>query len=155
MYAIARHRLAITRRPVAARTAAGTLRHEGDRSEVLEHRPEAASSARRTTQAVMKRWRVGTDTTESVTLIVSELVTNAIEHADPPLALHLRRETQGGAIWVGVTDGGQADSEGTWTISCAEDEHGRGLTIIGTLADSHGTHTHRNGATTHWARLTT
>lgn len=103
----------------------------------------------------MKRWRVDTDTTESVTLIASELVTNAIEHAGPPLALHVRRETQGGAILLGVTDGGQADSEGTWTISCAEDEHGRGLTIIGTLADSHGTHTHRNGATTHRARPTT
>ncbi|MFJ9324596.1 ATP-binding protein [Streptomyces globisporus] len=120
---------------------------------MLEHRPEAASAARRFAKAVMDQWQVGLDPTEGIVLAVSELVTNAVEHANPPLALHLHREAQGGAIWVGVTDGGCTESEGAWTASRAADEHGRGLTIIDALAVAHGVHTHDNGTTTHWARL--
>ncbi|MCX5233236.1 ATP-binding protein [Streptomyces sp. NBC_00233] len=89
---------------------------------------------------------------DAVLLVVSELVTNAVEHAAPPLALHLHRERAGSRVWVGVTDGGPAVQEGAWTASCADDEHGRGLTIVDTLAESHGTRTHSSG-TTHWARI--
>ncbi|MFE5549486.1 ATP-binding protein [Streptomyces sp. NPDC056534] len=85
-------------------------------------------------------------------LVVSELVTNAVEHAEPPFALHLHRERAGSRVWVGVTDGGPAEAEGAWTASCTDDEHGRGIAIVDILADAHGIRTHAGGST-HWARI--
>ncbi|MET7458752.1 ATP-binding protein [Streptomyces sp. NPDC005574] len=128
--------------------------HGRDVTRALEHRPEAASTARHLAQAVLEQWHTGAEATDAVVLVVSELVTNAVEHAQGPLALHLHREAVGSRVWVGVSDGGPAEQEGPWTASCTEDEHGRGLTIVDMLADAHGTHCHPHGGTTHWARLT-
>ncbi|MEV6332413.1 ATP-binding protein [Streptomyces sp. NPDC051909] len=127
---------------------------DDDLTRALEHRPEAACDARHAAQAILETWQVDAETADRVVLVVSELVTNAIEHAQAPLFLHLHREHAGSRVWVGVTDGGPAPHDGPWTSSCTEDEHGRGLGIISTLADAHGTRNHTHGAT-HWARLTT
>ncbi|TQK50887.1 histidine kinase-like protein [Streptomyces sp. SLBN-118] len=120
----------------------------------LAHRPEAVGRARRIVGAMLGNWQVGEDAATSVLLVVSELVTNAVEHACPPLAvhLHLHREHAGLRVWVGVTDGGPAERHGNWAATCAADERGRGLCIIDALATSHGSRTHWGG-TTHWARL--
>ncbi|MCX2185777.1 ATP-binding protein [Streptomyces sp. SKN60] len=126
---------------------------DDDVAQALEHRPEAAAEARHTTQTVLEAWRVGSETIDAVVLVVSELVTNAVEHARAPLSLHLHRERSGGRVWVGVTDGGPAPHDGAWTSSCTQDEHGRGLSIVSMLADVHGVRSHAGGAT-HWARLT-
>ncbi|MFE5940880.1 ATP-binding protein [Streptomyces sp. NPDC056470] len=117
--------------------------------EVLEHRQQAVVTACHTAKAVLEEWRMDGD---AVLLIVSELVTNAVEQADPSFALHLHRERAGSRVWVGVTDGGPAQTEGAWTASCVDDEHGCGLGIVDTLADAHGTHSH-SGGITHWARI--
>ncbi|MFD8079661.1 ATP-binding protein [Streptomyces sp. NPDC059718] len=126
---------------------------DGDGSWVLEHRPEAAGAARRVIRAVLDGWQVGADAAESVVLVVSELVTNAVEHAEPPVILHLHREPAGRQVWVGVTDGGPAATDGGWTTSCTGAEHGRGLDIVDTLTTGHGTRTYPGGRATHWARL--
>ncbi|WP_406053520.1 ATP-binding protein [Streptomyces sp. NBC_01077] len=118
-----------------------------DVTEALDHRPQAVRTARHAAQAVLDEWQVASD---AVLLVVSELVTNAVEHAAPPLALHLHRERTGSRVWVGVTDGGPVETEGTRTTSRADDEHGP--TIVDTLAETHGTRTHPSG-TTHWARI--
>ncbi|WP_406205135.1 ATP-binding protein [Streptomyces decoyicus] len=118
----------------------------------LAHRPEAVGHARRIAQSVLDAWGIDDDAAHSVLLVVSELVTNAVEHAQPPLALHLYRENTGLRVWVGLTDGGPSARAGAWTSSCAHDEHGRGLTIIEALAAAHGADSHAGG-TTHWARL--
>lgn len=149
-------------RPQAAETGAGDAvaripaprkPADDDVTQMLEHRPEAAGDARRTAQAVLEAWRVDPETAETVVLVVSELVTNAVEHACAPLHLHLHRERCGSRVWVGVTDGGPALHDGAWTSSCGEGEHGRGLGIVEMLADAHGTRRHTGGST-HWARLT-
>ncbi|MFD9464578.1 ATP-binding protein [Streptomyces sp. NPDC060027] len=119
----------------------------------LAHHPTAPRTARQIVATVLKGWRLDEQSADTVLLVVSELVTNAIEHAQPPVALHLHREHVGDRVWVGLTDGGPAPTHGAWTTTCAPEEHGRGLDIIDTLAHSHGTHTHNTG-TTHWARLT-
>ncbi|MGW8357699.1 ATP-binding protein [Streptomyces wedmorensis] len=126
---------------------------DDDVTQALEHRPEAAGDARHTTQAVLEAWQVNAETTEAVVLVVSELVTNAVEHALAPLSLHLHREHSGSRVWVGVTDSGPAQHDGAWTSSRTADEHGRGLGIVSMLAEAHGTRSHTGGAT-HWARLT-
>lgn len=118
----------------------------------LVHRAEAVAHARRIVGSMLSIWQVGEGAAESVLLVVSELVTNAIEHAQPPLALHLRRERADLRVWVGITDGGPATREGAWAASCSQEERGRGLCIVDALATAHGTHD-RCGRITHWARL--
>ncbi|WP_406066290.1 ATP-binding protein [Streptomyces sp. NBC_01077] len=122
--------------------------------EILEHRPDTVAVARGTAQRLLENWQVSRDCVEAVVLVVSELVTNAIEHALPPVVLHLRQDCDD-RVWVGVSDGGPAMHAGPWTASCADDEHGRGLKIVAALAETHGTHTHSAGTTTHWARIIT
>ncbi|MER7578110.1 ATP-binding protein [Streptomyces sp. NPDC126514] len=117
----------------------------------LEHAPQSVSRARHLAEEFLGDCR--SDGAGTVVLVVSELVTNAIEHAQPPVVLHLHRESTSDRVWVGVTDGGLADGEGAWTSSCSDAEHGRGLGIVGTLADTHGTRRLSNGNATHWARL--
>ncbi|MFK4865695.1 hypothetical protein ACI3K4_10755 [Streptomyces sp. CSMPJR101] len=57
---------------------------------------------------------MGQAATESVPLVMSELVTNAIEHALPPVVLRLHRDRAGDQVWVGVTD--VADPASTRTL---------------------------------------
>jgi anti-sigma regulatory factor (Ser/Thr protein kinase) len=120
----------------------------------LAHCRQAAEVAREITSAVLDDWQLCEGTTDAVLLVVSELVTNAVEHAQPPVTLHLHRERVGSRVWIGVSDGGPATREGDWTVSCTDDEHGRGLAIVDALAIAHGTVSHPGG-TTHWARLRT
>ncbi|MEW2424690.1 ATP-binding protein [Streptomyces nigra] len=119
----------------------------------LMHRPDAAGTARAITRAVLGDWHVGQTAAESVLLVVSELVTNAVEHALPPVVLRLHRDRAGDQVWVGVTDGGPAQVDGAWTSSCIREEHGRGLAVVELLTSGHGTRTHPDGASTHWAVL--
>jgi anti-sigma regulatory factor (Ser/Thr protein kinase) len=135
-------------RPAGARDApadGGTWR--------LRHRPEAAREARAITADVLRQWPVAKETADVVLLVVSELVTNAVEHARPPLALSLRRDAaEGGRVRVEVTDAGPADREGEWAASCAEGEHGRGLGIVDLVATAHGDR-QETGRSIHWADL--
>lgn len=117
---------------------------------LLPHCLEAAGSARRITSAFLKDWPVGE--TESVLLVVSELVANAVLYARPPLLLHLVRDHIGSWVWVGVTDGGPT-GESAGTAAREDDEHGRGLVIVDALAPAHGTRNHASGRVTHWAIL--
>ncbi|MGW1616997.1 ATP-binding protein [Streptomyces sp. NPDC002285] len=125
-----------------------------DVTEVLEHRPQAAAAARHTAQQVLRSWQISDWIADEVLLVVSELVTNAVEHAQPPLALHLHLEHAESRILVEVSDGGPATHDGAWTASCAEDEHGRGLGIVDLVSEAHGSHADPCGGTTHWAQLT-
>ncbi|WP_268981043.1 ATP-binding protein [Streptomyces coffeae] len=118
----------------------------------MAHGPEAVAHARRIARSMLSTWQIGDDAAHSVLLVVSELVTNAVEHARPPLTLHLSRENTARRVWVGITDGGPATREGAWASSCAHDEHGRGLAIVEALATTHGARRH-TGGTTYWARL--
>jgi len=122
-------------------------------SRPLAHCPEAVCEARHAARSVLEGWHVDAELSESVLVVVSELVTNAIEHARPPMVMHLHQELPDGRVWVAVTDGGPAADEGPWTRSCTADEHGRGLTLVQALTEAHGTRRSDTG-TTHWARLT-
>lgn len=118
----------------------------------LNHRPDAVGRARQLARAVLVGWNTPEDETEAAVLVVSELVTNAVEHAEPPLVLHLHRQQADHRVWIGVSDGGAAAQDGAWTSSCAPDEHGRGLHLVEALAQAHGM-CRRTRGTTHWARM--
>ncbi|WP_431962505.1 ATP-binding protein [Actinacidiphila sp. bgisy160] len=104
----------------------------------LAHRPAAPAEARRLTREALQRWKVPAETADEVLLVVSELVTNAVEHARPPIVLHVDRDSPGGQVRVEVTDGGPAASKGEWAASCSDSEHGRGLSIVHQVASAHG-----------------
>ncbi|MFE4922315.1 ATP-binding protein [Streptomyces sp. NPDC056661] len=116
----------------------------------LAHRPESVGIARQIARSLLECWEMDSDQADAVLLVVSELVTNSIEHAEPPVTLHLYRERIGWRVWVGITDGGPTH-QGARTMG-QDDEHGRGLVIVRALATAHGSRAHAKG-TTHWAHL--
>ncbi|MFD0473641.1 ATP-binding protein [Nonomuraea thailandensis] len=68
--------------------------------------PEARSVAyaRRLTRATLAGWGVTPETIDDATLVVSELVTNAVTHARPPITLSLTRKP--GGLRAEITDHG-------------------------------------------------
>ncbi len=92
--------------------------------------PESVGSARRFTRAALGRHDVEPQLIDTATLLVSELATNAIVHATSSVRLRI---DVGDDIRVEVRDGddappvvGELDNE---------QESGRGLAIVTTLAD--------------------
>ncbi|MGY5137602.1 ATP-binding protein [Streptomyces nigrescens] len=118
----------------------------------LPHRPESAGTARRIARTVLDAWGTDVDTADMVLLVVSELVTNAVEHAQPPVILHLEQRTESGALHIEVDDGGPAPEGRARAAGRDPEEHGRGGRIVALLATAHGERALPCGAT-HWADL--
>ncbi|MER7578139.1 ATP-binding protein [Streptomyces sp. NPDC126514] len=123
----------------------------------LPHRAESVGTARRIVDLVLHECcEVDDDTLSSAELVVSELVTNAIEHARPPVVLYVEAASSVAcgacSVHIEVTDGGPAAQDGEWTSSCTDDEHGRGSGIVDVLTSNHGTHPFGHGVT-HWADM--
>ncbi|MEU2022325.1 ATP-binding protein [Streptomyces sp. NPDC016469] len=98
--------------------------------------PESVAVARRLTKARLGEWRTGGDTVDSVVLIVSELVTNAVVHtAGARVLCELR--CLDGRLRVSVQDQGD-QPDGPRLGRGADDEHGRGLLLVDSLARSWG-----------------
>ncbi|MFF2808175.1 ATP-binding protein [Streptomyces sp. NPDC058000] len=119
----------------------------------LAHRPEAAGEARKITKELLTQWSIAEDAADSVLLTVSELVTNAVEHARPPLHFGLSRDPGTQRVHIEVFDGGPATTEGDWAASGTPDEHGRGLKIVEHLTAAHGDR-EEPGRAVHWADVT-
>ncbi len=83
-------------------------------------------------------------------LVVSELVTNAVAHAQPPIALHLDKSGDDDTVHVAVEDGGTAEESDAWATSRGPGEHGRGKLIVDALCSTHGVCVSAD-RTTHWA----
>ncbi|MFI1154919.1 ATP-binding protein [Streptomyces sp. NPDC020817] len=104
----------------------------------LPSHPTAAGIARRHARQLLTDWGMEDEEIFDALLVVSELVTNSVEHALPPIALHLKVTSAADGstqLHANVTDGGPAPSDGAWTSSCAADEHGRGHDIVAALAE--------------------
>lgn len=106
-------------------TAASTLR---EASWPLEADPRSVSTARTLARTVLTEWGLAdiTDLVDAITLALSEIITNAIVHAVPPLTLSLHvldDEVRGE-----VTD--HSTAMPTARIAVAEQEGGRGLAIV-------------------------
>ncbi|MFF4355720.1 SpoIIE family protein phosphatase [Streptomyces sp. NPDC001604] len=132
--------------------------------------PLAPGSARALVRAVLTDWaETGLPGAEHLTdrladdavLVVSELVTNAVVHAGTEVEVECRMEEAPAALVVEVSDHHPSraprDSEAVGPYETAEvpygtPEHGRGLRLVATLAESWGV-TFRRGTKTVWARL--
>lgn len=116
----------------------------------LERQPVAPALARDLVAHACTAWRVSDNTTYWARLVISELVTNAIEHAHTPC--HVVVEFTGTRLSLSTIDGShEPPVEQPQDLAA---EHGRGLQIIADLADRWGV-THRNGHKTTWANMTT
>lgn len=99
----------------------------------LSHDVRAAGEARQAVRVVLGRWRL-LPLIEEVTLVVSELVTNAVKYGLPPVNLMLTRAAR--QLRVGVHD----DVVCTLPIGPAseEAESGRGLAIVAAVTRTSG-----------------
>ncbi|MGW1182325.1 ATP-binding protein [Streptomyces drozdowiczii] len=104
----------------------------------LPAHPESVAAARRLTKARLGEWRTGGDACDAAVLIVSELVTNAVVHtASTRVLCELRRLD--GRLRISVQDQGRRPG-GPRLGRGADDEHGRGLLLVDSLAGAWGSH---------------
>ena len=152
---------------VAGGLATTTAEHPGDHIE-LPVLPVAAGWARRRGVDVLRAWDLEADTVETVSLLISELVTNALLHGVPEAAtaetparctrcgaqicVNLKEEP--GAIVVEVFDPGTAPPRQTADVLDSElsddGECGRGLMIVTNLSEEQGYYLTPDGGKVVW-----
>ncbi|WP_405900911.1 ATP-binding protein [Streptomyces sp. NBC_00727] len=104
----------------------------------LPAHPESVAAARRLTKARLGEWRTSGDERDAAVLIVSELVTNAVVHtASSRVLCELRRLD--GRLRISVQDQGRRPG-GPQLGRGSDDEHGRGLLLVDSLAGAWGSH---------------
>lgn len=99
----------------------------------------APASARAHVRAVLREWRVGGDDAETAALIVTELLTNALEttwahHRDDPVRLWMLGDV--GSVVFLVWDSTMPAP--VLTTPAPADEQGRGLSLVDSLCEQWG-----------------
>ena len=134
---------------VGAHPAAGAVR--SDRSEALSSVllpvSAAVGTVRRFTRETLGAWGLD-DLVDDVALITSELATNAVTHAASPFRTSLVRTDD--VVRVSVEDGSRVWPQRQEAMP--EDQDGRGMAIIATLAERSGCDSTPRGKVA-WAEL--
>jgi anti-sigma regulatory factor (Ser/Thr protein kinase) len=102
--------------------------------ETFEPQAESAPKARRFVTSALDRWGLP-DLETDTSLIVSELVTNALLHADSAVRVTLKRSRH--RLRVEVWDG-SVDRVPEPQLPTGLDEHGRGLLLVSALSRAWG-----------------
>ncbi|WP_425276254.1 ATP-binding protein [Streptomyces carpinensis] len=128
----------------------GAVAERRFRFELAAH-PGSPAQARRLTRARLTAWSVCEDTCDTADLVISELVTNAIVHT---ASSRVVCELQDGAdlVRIAVRDEGRAPGEPHPSPQRPEEEHGRGLFLVGAMCRSWGAQQHGPGLVV-WAEL--
>lgn len=113
----------------------------------LPHTPESVARARELTARQLTDWGVQ-ELADSTTLVVSELVTNAVRYAHGPIRLRLLRN---GVLTCEVTDDSSTSPQLRRALDT--DENGRGLFITAQLTQRWGVRRAGRGKTI-WAEIT-
>jgi anti-sigma regulatory factor (Ser/Thr protein kinase) len=99
----------------------------------------SVSRARLRFRTQAEAWRLPADSVETATLLLSELVTNAVRHAGAPdREIRTRCVLGADTLRVEVSDAG--DGMPTPRTPDPEEECGRGLTLLAALASAWDTH---------------
>jgi anti-sigma regulatory factor (Ser/Thr protein kinase) len=102
----------------------------------LDSGPRAAGAARRVVRTALKRWHLP-NLVDTLTLAVTELVTNAVRYGRAPVILTLRRTTC--EISLRVHDANPTEPVlNPERTDNADAESGRGMQIVEALADRTG-----------------
>ena len=109
----------------------------------------APAVARGAVRRLLSRWNLH-GVLEPVLLAVSELVTNALRHGRPPVALRLERSGEG--VTVDVHDGSKDLPAGAGEAADSA-ESGRGLGIVEAVASDTGVRTCPDDGKVIWARF--
>lgn len=145
---------------------APTIRDERACGAVFEAAAVAASvaSLRHSVVAALRRWGVPEETVETVELLTSELVTNAVEHSQHAAGGvgSARRSERSATVWTRVRICGQAvvlevwDGDPTPPLlreAALQDERGRGLLLLYALAERCGCYWPSAGGKVVWAQM--
>jgi anti-sigma regulatory factor (Ser/Thr protein kinase) len=98
--------------------------------------PGAAAEARRRTREQLARWQAPPDASDNAQLVISELVTNALRHtASPTVGCELA--LRGAVLRVSVAGDG-AGPACRPAAAGTDEESGRGLLLVGSLARGWG-----------------
>lgn len=129
------------------------LAHVDDRSASPRYRiclpHEATSPSRARAEMAQAAIRLGcSEITDELSLVVSELVTNAVRHAEPPVELEI--EVGPDEVLVAVDDG--SPGRPAATSASVDAEGGRGLSMVETLCAETGVRPKPPGKTV-WASL--
>jgi anti-sigma regulatory factor (Ser/Thr protein kinase) len=116
------------------------------------------SRARRFTEELLARWQVA-NVTDDASLVVSELVTNGVQHAGSDLELRLEHGRD--LLHIAVRDHGRPSGRfpdpprPQLRPAGGMTERGRGLEIVRTVADGAGHTEGAAGGSVYWATLRT
>jgi len=113
--------------------------------------PAAPKAARIARDFVRRQFcDVGRETLDNVTLCVSELVTNALDHAAPPYELRLGQTPERLRVEVADASGGTPTLEPVSSVRM----RGRGMLIVSRIATTWGVSVGGHGKTV-WAEFAT
>ncbi len=112
----------------------------------LRPTPAAVADARRLLRELAGDELATTDTAARAELALSELVTNALTHGQPPV--ELRVSVEPGRITATVTDAGAAPMQ--LRNAHPDDEHGRGLAIVASVVTAWGWERPAHGGRVVW-----
>ncbi|WP_328399049.1 SpoIIE family protein phosphatase [Streptomyces sp. NBC_00390] len=110
---------------------------------------EAAPRARAFASGVLASWRFSPELHDLGVLAASELVANSLQHGVPPMGLRLRRTDR--RLIIEVTDGD--DHLPRRRRAESEDEAGRGISIVATIASSWGSRRTPGGGKAVWCEF--
>ncbi|WP_236244065.1 SpoIIE family protein phosphatase [Streptomyces sp. CC210A] len=110
---------------------------------------EAAPRARAFASGVLSSWRFPVELRDLGVLAASELVANSLQHGTPPMRLRLRRTDR--RLIIEVTDGDEHLPRRRRAET--EDEAGRGISIIATIASSWGSRRTPGGGKAVWCEF--
>lgn len=139
---------------------ARALAHLGDRPTLLREwwrfsvDPHAPRRARSHIRDVCARWGVGDEVREAAEIVVTELVTNSVEHASSASVVEV--EGRGDTLRVTVRDygiGHTIPEATTWVAPPTSSPRGRGLAMVAAVSREWGIDRHDDG-TTIWAEMT-
>lgn len=91
--------------------------------------PKSVGHLRKRASMIFSAWMLSTDETQAAELLISELLTNAVEHGRGEMTLAVARTAS--ALEITVADHGEAARS---TSPGDPDEHGRGLAIVAAIA---------------------
>lgn len=110
----------------------------------------APGEARVAAREAARRWRLG-GVVEPLTLVVSELVGNAVRHGRPPVDMWLRRVGKG--VRVDVHDDASEGPPAVPTLSGPDAESGRGMFLVNAVSTESGVEQIPDDGKVSWARV--